>query len=414
MPRRTRTLALLSSLGLAAAGAAAGSVGCEQDVVLPSISSPTLCGDGIVEGNEQCDNPSPGCIDCRIAPDWQCPDNVCSYDCDDPGVTQLGTGCGRTAACNMEGYWAVRETDFTRDPVVGMLQTSTQWYLYHFTQSAGSTRYAVDTVLDCGVHVTGGATSDYTPNTEQYLMYKSGMDEGPHSPRMGTAEATSAGGSGGAPPASGCNVSLDRFFFIRGATAAYLPTDFDNDASLPSSAAEPWLDAPALPAQPPGSMLMDNAHFPTGAVNGDGVSDGGAQYPGIAFRISVTLSGIRHSAQRDYKGYASSSPVKAGALSFTIDGNYSLQESVLATTDCNVLTCALLGEIALPATDVSPYVTFSFVGTDLTSSRSQSVVMGPPKADYSTDLATCANVETILPHDGSIHDGTPTGDASAP
>jgi hypothetical protein len=79
-----------------------------------------------------------------------------------------------------------------------------------------------------------------------------------------------------------------------------------------------------------------------------------------------------------------------------------------------VLTCALLGEIALPATDVSPYVTFSFVGTDLTSSRSQSVVMGPPKADYSTDLATCANVETILPHDGSIHDGTPTGDASAP
>jgi hypothetical protein len=298
----------------------------------------------------------------------------------------------------------VRETDFTRDPVVGMLQTSTQWYLYHFTQSEGAARYAVDTVLDCGVHVTGGATSDYTPNTEAFLMYKSGMDEGPHSPRMGTAEATG----------SGCNVSLDRFFFIRGATNEYLPSDFDNDASLPSSAAEPWLDAPALPAQPPGVTLMDDTHFPPGAVNADGVSDGGVQYPGIAFRISVTLSGIRHSAQRDYKGYASSSPVKASSLSFTIDGNYSLQESVLATTDCNTLTCALLGVIALPATDVAPFVTYSFIGTDLTSSRSQSVIVGTPKSDYTMDLATCANVELILPHDGSIHDGTLSGDASAP
>jgi hypothetical protein len=405
MPSRARTLAFLFSLGLAAAGAIAGSVACEHDVVLPSVSTPALCGNGVVEGDEQCDNTSPGCIGCRVAPDWRCPDNVCAFDCDDPGVTQVGTGCGRKASCNMAGYWAVRETDFTRDPVVGMLQTSTQWYLYHFVQSPEATRYAVDAVIDCGVHVTGGATSDYTIQTERYLMYKSGMDEGPHSPRRGTAEATSGG----------CNVSLDRFFFIRGATNAYLPTNFDNDASLPPAASEPWLDAPALPAQPPGTELMDDTHFPAGAVNGDGVSDGGVQYPGIAFRISETLSGIRHSAQRDYKGYASgtANPVKANALSFTFDGNYSLQESVLATTDCNVLVCALLGEIALPATDVAPYVTYSFVGTELTSSRTKSVVVGTPKASYTDDLATCANVELILPHDGSVHDGSPTGDASA-
>jgi hypothetical protein len=404
MLRRSRALAILALLGPAAVVAGGGPLGCVEDVVLPSVSTPALCGNGVVESGEACDTMSPGCNACQIAPDWTCPDNVCAIDCNDPGVTQIGPDCGRKASCSMEGYWAARETDYTRDPVVQMLQTSTQWYLYHLTQVAGSSHFAVDTVLDCADHVSGGATVDYTANTAKSLMYASGMDTGPHSPRMGRATASG----------DGCEVSLDRFFFIRGATHAYLPSDFQNDASLPSSASLPWLDAPAIPAQPAGMNLMDDTHFPAGAVNLDGIDDGGIQYAGGAYRISGTLNGVRHSVQRLYKGYASTLPVKAASLSFNITGNYSLQESVLATTDCTAFPCALIATIATPATDVSPFVTFSFIGTDAQSSRVKSVVVGTPKADYPTDQATCANVRLILPHDGSVHDGSPTADASAP
>jgi hypothetical protein len=397
MLRCSRVLSFLAVLAPIVAAAWGGELGCESDVVLPSVVIPARCGNGVVESGEACDTTSPGCINCQIAPDWTCPDNDCSIDCDDPGVTQVTGGCGRTAACNMAGYWAARETDYTRDPIVNALQTSTQWYLYHLVQDSSSSRYHVEMVLDCADHVSGGANVDYTANTAKSLMYASGMDKGPHSPRMGTAEST----------ASGCSVSLDRFFFIRGATPEFLPSDFENDASLPSASTLPWLDAPVIPSQPPGADLMNDTNFPPGAINLDGVDDGGKEYAGGAYRISGTLNGVRHSVQRLYKGYASSSPVAASALSFSIYGNYSLQESVFATTDCSLIVCPLIATIATPSATNAPWVTFSFIGSDLASTRAKSVIVGPPKADYATDLATCANVMTILPHDGTIHDGTP-------
>jgi hypothetical protein len=94
-------------------------------------------------------------------------------------------------------------------------------------------------------------------------------------------------------------------------------------------------------------------------------------------------------------------------------GSYSLQESVLSVTGCSSpLSCDLLTTPATPAADMPPSVTFSFIGVSLTSPRTASVVLGVPKHDYTTDLATCANVRLILPHDGSIHDGSESLDAS--
>jgi hypothetical protein len=403
MLSRPHTLAFLASLAAAATGIGASQLGCEHDLVLANKVTPAMCGNGIVEQGEACDNNSPGCVGCIVAPEWTCPDNVCSVTCNDPGVVQTGLNCARMASCNMEGYWAVRETDYTQPPMVAA-SMSTQWYLYHLTQPGSASRYKIDTALDCGVHVTGAATVDYTPNTEEYLMYRSGIDEGPHGPRQGDAE----------PIAGGCKVTLDRYFFVRGATNAYLPTDFDNDASLPPKASLPWLDAPALPAQPPGAVLANDTHFPPGAVNTNG--DAGVAYPGGAFQISGQVNGIRHSAQRDYKGYAATSPIARTSLSFSFPGNYSLQESVLSVTDCaNPLVCALLETAAYPSLVLTPSVTFSFIGTDLKSPRTSSVIVGTPKkSGYASDLATCDNIRLILPHDGSIHDGSASADASAP
>jgi hypothetical protein len=71
--------------------------------------------------------------------------------------------------------------------------------------------------------------------------------------------------------------------------------------------------------------------------------------------------------------------------------------------------------IAYPALDKAPWVTFSFIGSDLKSSRSSSVIVGTPKkSGYANDLATCDKIRLILPHDGSIHDGSAPPDASAP
>ncbi len=388
---------------LAIALATTGQLACEKDVVLPSVATPAICGNGVVESGEECDNTSPGCIGCQVAPEWTCPGNECSVSCDDPGVTATGLYCARAATCNMAGFWAVRETDYTATAEC-TIQTSTQWYLYHLTQGASDATYAIDTALDCGIHVTGAATVDYTPHSQENLMYASGIDRGPHAPRTGDAAETEGG----------CKVSLNRFFFIRGATSAYLPSNFDNDASLPSSATEPWLDAPVLPAQPGVVSLTNDTHFPSGAVNTDGTNDAGVQYPGVALRITGSVNGTRHSAQRDYKGYAATSPVARSSLSFTFPGNYSLQESVLSVTNCNPLVCGFLQILATPDLDLPPHVTFSYIGLLPTSTRTKSVVVGVPKADYTSDLATCNNIRLILPHDGSIHDGSAPPDAATP
>jgi hypothetical protein len=244
-------------------------------------------------------------------------------------------------------------------------------------------------------------------------MYASGMDGPPHGPRMGTAEASG----------DMCNVSLDRFFFVRGMETSYLPADFESDASLPSNSSYPWLGAPPIPALPASANVVDNTYFPPGATSTDTGADGGVRYPGAAFAITGTfqIPVVRHSAQRDYKGYAAGPPAAPSALSFSVYGvvgSYSLQENVLSMTGCGTkyaFICELAATVAPPSAEMAPWVTFSFIGTDLTSTRTRSVVVAKPHTgNYTADLATCANVKLILPHDGSIHDGTPTGDASTP
>src|SRR5579863_1745808 len=128
MPRRLLAAALLLSVASAA---------CAHDTVLPDVELPAVCGDGVVETGETCDTASPGCVNCQIVPGWSCPDDVCALVCGD-GIVGSGTDCSnpkRDTACDMTGYWAARETDFTCDSIFHQPQTSSNWYLYQLVQS---------------------------------------------------------------------------------------------------------------------------------------------------------------------------------------------------------------------------------------------------------------------------------------
>lgn len=175
---------------------------CSKDVVLADPQSASVCGDGLVEAGEGCDASSPGCVGCQIAPDWECPDNACAQLCGD-GVEGEGPRCAgahRDSACDLTGFWAVRETDYACDAIFDNPQTSSNWYLYQLVQSGDAFRVVSD--IDCGVHVTGSATIDYTSDALRAVLYENPMDgRGPHGSRQGTSTATEGG----------CAVSLERW-----------------------------------------------------------------------------------------------------------------------------------------------------------------------------------------------------------
>jgi hypothetical protein len=47
-------------------------------------------------------------------------------------------------------------------------------------------------------------------------------------------------------------------------------------------------------------------------------------------------------------------------------------------------------------------MTFAYVGRDLTGPRVSQVARRAPGADLGDDLATCANVRLLLPHDSAV------------
>jgi hypothetical protein len=359
--------------GIAALVACVALVSCANDVVEPEIGQEAVCGDGIVEAGEGCDNTSAGCIDCQVAPGWLCTANVCKPTCGD-GIVGTGPGCSnphRDTACDMTGYWSVAETDYTCDDVFHAPQTSTDWYLYHITQTGNSFR--VDQELDCGVVVTGSATVQYTPGTIKGLIYTNRMDGGGTYPaRQGTSQVVDGG----------CAVTLDRWYKIAGVEDSYLPPNF---AAMPPLSSLTPLPSVSDPVNGP-----DN---PPGATDPDG--DG---FPGIAVQVSGLVNGIRDSAQRNWKQYATTStPVPAAAMTFDVPGGFDLQENILHVSQCGS-GCALV-ETGAAASTAPGKITFSFIGKTLGSTRVSQIVAAQPRKSLQDDLTTCQNVQAALPHE---------------
>jgi hypothetical protein len=365
---------------------------CAHDTVLPDSTQEAVCGDGIVESGEACDNKSPGCVppttmesgrteSCEVVPGWTCPNNVCSPICGD-GVAGTGASCSsprRTTGCDMSGFWAVRETDYERDMVLQSVQTSTNWYLYEIEQSGDA--FDIVASIDCGIHVSGSATVEYTPESLRAMLHANPEDgTGPHGVRHGTSSVA----------AGGCAVSLDRWYFLRALDSSFLPTDFSAYPPLPS-----------LPPLPTVNDPVNGVDDPPGVTDPDG--DG---FKGLSFQVTGFVSGVRDEVQRIWKQYADlpGSPSPASALTFAVPGALDIQEHVLHVSQCGT-ACDLLKAGATVANDIQPRVTFSFIGLSLGGPRTSTVVANRPGASADDDLTTCANVRLMLPHDGSLPPG---------
>lgn len=357
-------------------------IGCVSDKVLPNEPDEAVCGDGIVASTEDCDGESPGCSNCHVVPGWQCINNDCTPLCGD-GILGDGPTCQnarKAEACDMTGYWVTRETSFARDLVLNEIQTSSSWFVYRFSQQGEA--FQVEQALNCGTRTTGSATVEPTAASLRALLYSSGL--GPNTlrgPRRGTFK----------PDGTGCAVTFDRWYNGRGILDTLLPADFDVRPDLASLPAMPYEPNPANP------QVTNAALYAAGAD--DAEHDG---IPGMAFRITGIASGVRNSAQRDFKEWATlaGQPVPRFTILMTVPGTWDLQESVLRVTDCG-LSCGLVSSRASVAKDHPPRIVFRFLGKSLSGPAVSAVVKGNMGDAVDADLATCGNVRNALPHDSS-------------
>jgi hypothetical protein len=393
---------------------------CAADSELPPDD--LACGDEIVSlPFEECDVDSPGCDECRVVDGWRCGDLGCETVCGDgvwaraPGnispvdptfilyeecdatapdsPTQCNSSCRvdfRDEACDMNGYWIVRQTDFSL--ALGVLvQTSSNWFVHRISQvgsgSAGDPgAFTVDESITCGVQVSGSAMVLLPAAGERGMLYRNAQDgqlyldaggdplegEVERAPRTGTIEETD----------DGCAFQMTRHYNIRGVDASFLPADF---ANLPD------LDAlPPLPSRPEGEDITTP---PTGVPNLDVDGDGLA---GLSWPVIVgALQGTRATIQRDWTEYGPTT-VRAHAGEFAAAGRFDSQEEIL-----QVITSGnpdLLTTLGQPDPDRASVVTFRFLGRQLTDPGVSQVIAGPLKADPDDDMLTCANAKKALVH----------------
>jgi hypothetical protein len=368
--------------------------GCAKDLVLPDLDASSTCGNGIVEQGEECDlgmdaAAAAGCVGCMVTPGWSCPDNTCFLLCGDGVVGDAGMCTARDTACDMTGYWAARENDYTRDSILGGIQMSSAWSLFRFKQTGND--FVVVEELDCGVHVTGEATVDPTPGAMRANMYLNRMD-GVAQDDGGVARPARHGTS--TAVSGGCLVTLDRWYKLRGAVDSYLPADFSTKPVLSS--------LPPLPSLPDGGDPGTSTFWPSGATDPDG--DG---VPGFAYQVKGLLNGVRNAAEREWQEYAtpSGAPVPAYAITMVIPDGYDDQESVMRLTQCTDIngkpvTCSpLLAAGANVDPTLPGRIKLSFIGKTYGSARVSSVVAGVPRQNPDLDLTTCHNVQLTLPHD---------------
>ncbi len=368
---------------------------CAHDSVK---SGPVECGDGLVFGDEQCDNDEAGCANCKIVTGWLCEDNRCYEDCGDKLIVgeeqcdppdglscdQSCRGAVKQEACDMTGYWIARQTDFSRDSVLGQLQVSSTWYVYLFEQDA-SGAFEVKESLNCGIEASGSAKVRPIPGGFEWLLYSDPFDG---STRHGVRR-----GSFVEDGDEQCSFAMDRWYVGRGIDDSLLPDDYSAKPALADLAPLPFEEDPLNPT---GENLEGSID-----VDGDG-------YPGFAWQISGNFAGLRHVVARDWNEYSTvpELAIPAFAVEFTTRAAFNTEEVLLAVNQCEP-ACALFQAGSAPALDQEARATFRHLGKTLTETRVAAVITGRPRDDLTADMTTCANVREALPHVDWLEGGEP-------
>jgi len=366
--------------------------GCAEDRILDPEA---VCGDGVWSRGEQCDVASDGCVSCKIVPGWQCTTDTCTTtcgdgvvagpeECDPPDGNTCNSACWsayKDEACDMSGYWVVRETAFSVDDVVNQVQTTSSWHFFHIVQTGDS--FEVTQSLTCATEVTGTVRVTWTTGGERGMIYRNAQDGSgaPQQPaRRGTFRVDG----------ENCSFSLERFYSVRGAEDRFLP---DDPRALPDLASLPALPYEDNPAHDPSS--------PFGLGLDGNVDDDGDGFPGLAFQISGNLTGRRNTAQRDYTEYYPDPAfvIRQHAAEFRARGSFNNQENVLYVSDCPQIGCGLLLAGSVPAQNLAHRIVFRYLGKSPSDPHVAAVLVGEPRANIDNDLATCANVREELPHD---------------
>jgi hypothetical protein len=363
-------------------------LGCAEDRILPVAS---VCGDGVVAGDEQCDTSGPGCVACKITAGWDCPDDVCApicgdgkvvgdEQCDPPNGTTCDSVCGvpqHLTGCNLTGYFAVHQTDYSLDTIVSTVQTSSNWYLYHFTQSGSE--FAVDSALFCGLFVSGTVDVSIDDRALTSLIYSNRQDaKGAHGARRGHFTPSDGGAA--------CNFDFERWYLVRGVDeSTYLPKDFTSKPALSDLPPLPRVADPLTPAATvPGATDPD----------GDGL-------PGLALHLTGNIQGLRSVGQRDWNEYSTdpSKPIPPGSAEFRAVSTFESQESVFSATQCQPALCSLLVAGATPDRTHPGWVAFRYLGKNIGDPQVAAIAKGEPGADPATDVETCKQVQAAMPHE---------------
>ncbi|HVU03239.1 MAG TPA: DUF4215 domain-containing protein [Polyangiaceae bacterium] len=379
---RSRFGAPLGVLALAASGAVAA---CAHDRILPVH---TVCGDGRVTGDEECDAEGPGCHDCRIVNGWDCPDDQCApicgdgtvvgdEQCDPPDDVTCDRSCksATSTGCNIDGYFIARQTNYARDTVLGQIQTSTNWYFYRFSQNGEA--FQTEDSLYCGLSVSGTVNVSLGEGGYRALLHSNQQGtSGVHGPRRGVLHQNG----------DSCELSFDRWYLVRGVEESFLPDDFLAD---PTPAEMPKLPSESDPVHPTRTDVA-------GATDDDG--DG---LPGLGLQVTGALPGVRSVVHRDWDEYFPdpAHPNALGAIELTAISDYDNEENVLSVTGCDPAACAFLVAGSTPARNVPGHVVFRYLGKSLSDPRVAAFTSTEFGADEDADLEACRRVREALPPD---------------
>jgi hypothetical protein len=363
---------------------------CAEDTILPVDSS---CGDQRKDVSEECDVASAGCVECRVARGYTCNDETCTpicndrlvvsgEECDPPNGINCDSSCRsgqKTEACDMTGYWVLRQTDFSIDTVLSQVQTSTNWYVFKLQQTGSA--FFVERAINCGIKITGSANADLTEKGVHGLIWLNPQDTdtpAPRQPRKGTF--TAAGGS--------CTFALDRNYMVRGGKPTLLPADFTAKPELESL---PDLPSESTPEKPTGTNLQNAS------------DDDNDTYPGVMYRVSGNARGNRSVVQRDWNEYSTAPdrPIPTNAIEFVARSRFDNQENILFVNDCPLVGCGILLAGSNPAPNLPGRATFLYLGKQLDEPRVSRVIKKALKQDVEQDFQTCTNAQAALPHDPS-------------